>query len=347
MINRLIYDGQVYYKVNDLVHVYGNKYSIYKIKKAIKESGIKVSKLKGYGNSLYIRESEVSMLEIDGSVVVMETKIKDRVETFKTSLSANSFVNLLTKMDSSINEDMVHKSLEYTDAEMKKEIKFKKYDKNIEEKYEELNSKLEKEGCQERVIGFSFLLEGETEKKSISLLVNDSDIPIVDGQALWLGEGKIGSEYLQEDEYIDLTVGKAKYRTKEDVIMLIMNVFKHNKLIKDYDGYIMFKCSEVDLDADAYEVLRIIRGEFKIIEVFGYNSDDVIEIEDYTEEYRIRTLADKLTKKATNEAIEKCKKMVSNMLNEEDYIEATYTEIDEEVDLENFEIPLILNIEVD
>ncbi|PGT92225.1 hypothetical protein COD18_15440 [Bacillus cereus] len=75
MINRVIFNENTYYKVNDLQELYN--VSMYKIKKAIKEQGIVIGTLKGFGRALYILEAELNMLEIDGAVTYMKTAVKD------------------------------------------------------------------------------------------------------------------------------------------------------------------------------------------------------------------------------------------------------------------------------
>ncbi|PFW95196.1 hypothetical protein [Bacillus pseudomycoides] len=75
MINRVIFNENTYYKVNDLQELYN--VSMYKIKKAIKEQGIVIGTLKGFGRTLFILEAELNMLEIDGAVTYMKTAVKD------------------------------------------------------------------------------------------------------------------------------------------------------------------------------------------------------------------------------------------------------------------------------
>lgn len=75
MMNRVIFKGETYYKVNDLQELYN--VSMYKIKKAIKEQGIVIGTLKGFGRALFILEAELNMLEIDGAVTYMKTAVKD------------------------------------------------------------------------------------------------------------------------------------------------------------------------------------------------------------------------------------------------------------------------------
>ncbi|PHD69790.1 hypothetical protein [Bacillus toyonensis] len=75
MLNRVIYGGQVYYKVNDLGVLFGLKR--YKMKKTLERQEIETTILKGFGRTLYILEDNVGKIEIGGEVTIIKTEFKE------------------------------------------------------------------------------------------------------------------------------------------------------------------------------------------------------------------------------------------------------------------------------
>ncbi|MCR8744499.1 hypothetical protein [Romboutsia lituseburensis] len=340
MINRIIYSNKVYYKVKDLVEMYDNKFSLYKIKKVMKEQGIATTKLKGYGNALFIEETNIAMIEIDGAITVMETKFKDRKQELKSEISRMSLFNCMFtgKLPKKTDEELFKEVMTKTDETMEKDIDIKMDNDDFENECIEFNSEIK--GHQECKIGFSYLIKNENEKiekKVISLLVNSDDEVIADGSSIsyYKEENRIVSEYLEES--IIPTIGEPKVRAKKDIIEFILNFINNSEYESEhYEDYIEFKCQEIGMSIKSYDVVGILRGDIKIINVFGDNSEDIIDgvidveyvdIEDYTKEYEFKEFVNKVT----NDAIEQCNKVVSNMFNkEENYIDVKYTEVEEQ-----------------
>lgn len=74
MINRLIYNGKVYYKVADLAQLFD--VSLYKMRKIVKLQGIgaPLPKGSGYGRALFVMEENVAKIEVRNEVKILETK---------------------------------------------------------------------------------------------------------------------------------------------------------------------------------------------------------------------------------------------------------------------------------
>ncbi|KMQ15292.1 hypothetical protein [Bacillus mycoides] len=77
MLNRVIYGGQVYYKVNDVAVLFD--LSQYKMKKTLDKQGIEKGKLAGFGRTLFILEENVGKIEIGGEVTIIETKFEESI----------------------------------------------------------------------------------------------------------------------------------------------------------------------------------------------------------------------------------------------------------------------------
>lgn len=77
MLNRVIYGGQVYYKVNDVAVLFD--LSQYKMKKTLEKQGIEKGKLAGFGRTLFILEKNVGKIEIGGEVTIIETKFEESI----------------------------------------------------------------------------------------------------------------------------------------------------------------------------------------------------------------------------------------------------------------------------
>lgn len=81
MLNRVIYGGEVYYKLTDLAELFD--ISQYKIRKAIKEQNIQITRLKGFGRSLFVLEKNVSTIEVNGEITIIKTEVKESQEKTK------------------------------------------------------------------------------------------------------------------------------------------------------------------------------------------------------------------------------------------------------------------------
>ncbi|OSY00326.1 hypothetical protein BTJ45_02932 [Bacillus mycoides] len=75
MLNRVIYGGQVYYKVNDVAVLFD--LSQYKMKKTLSKQDIETTILKGFGRTSFILEKNVGKIEIGGEVTIIETEFKE------------------------------------------------------------------------------------------------------------------------------------------------------------------------------------------------------------------------------------------------------------------------------
>ncbi|MDQ0254610.1 uncharacterized protein (UPF0335 family) [Evansella vedderi] len=91
MLNRIVYGGEVYYKVTDLAELF--ELSQYKIKKILKEQEIETTTLKGFGRSLFVIEKNVCAIEVNGEITIIKTEVK---ETKKKELS-NDFKKTMKK----------------------------------------------------------------------------------------------------------------------------------------------------------------------------------------------------------------------------------------------------------
>ena len=81
MLNRVIYGGRVYYKVNDLGELF--ELSSYKMKKTLTKQEIEATKLKGFGRTLFVLESDVSAIEINGEITIIKTEYKESIDKKK------------------------------------------------------------------------------------------------------------------------------------------------------------------------------------------------------------------------------------------------------------------------
>lgn len=81
MLNRVIYGGQVYYKVNDLGELF--ELSSYKMKKTLTKQDIETTKLKGFGRTLFVLEGNVSAIEVNGEITIIKTEYKESIQKKK------------------------------------------------------------------------------------------------------------------------------------------------------------------------------------------------------------------------------------------------------------------------
>ncbi|HFK1735238.1 TPA: hypothetical protein ACGXP5_004853 [Bacillus pacificus] len=81
MLNRVIYGGQVYYKVNDLGELF--ELSPYRIKKTLTKQDIETTKLKGFGRTLFVLEGNISAIEVNGEITIIKTEYKESIQKKK------------------------------------------------------------------------------------------------------------------------------------------------------------------------------------------------------------------------------------------------------------------------
>lgn len=79
MLNRVIYGGEVYYKVADLAELFES--SVYKMRKAVKELEIG-ERLEGFGRMVFVSEKNVALIDVDCKTVKLKTKIKEAGNKF-------------------------------------------------------------------------------------------------------------------------------------------------------------------------------------------------------------------------------------------------------------------------
>jgi len=137
-INKVIYDKEIYVRVNDLTELFKGV-SLYKIKKTIAEMGIETVKLKGFGNGLFIREKDVNKIIIDGKSVILSTKVRVLSDEIKMTKLLNKMLTPSEEIAKQLIADKVSEFIEEDDyvieeAEQPKAIEEnKEFNKEMEE----------------------------------------------------------------------------------------------------------------------------------------------------------------------------------------------------------------------
>ncbi|WP_197207604.1 hypothetical protein [Cytobacillus firmus] len=150
MINRLIYNGKVYYKVADLAQLFD--VSIYKMRNSIKKQGIgaPLPKGSGYGRAVFVLEENVAKIDVNGKSVIVKTKVKESVEKFATVFDSvkngkNKFKKMKISADGKL-EKVKETPVEKT-AKQDETVK----NENAENKIESSQQKMEKEATPESI----------------------------------------------------------------------------------------------------------------------------------------------------------------------------------------------------
>ncbi|MGG0789263.1 hypothetical protein ABE132_11130 [Peribacillus simplex] len=78
MLNKVIFEEKVYYKVADLGFLFG--LSPYKMRKTLKEQDITPTKLEGFGVLKFVAEEEISAIEVDGKITIVKTTIDEKIK---------------------------------------------------------------------------------------------------------------------------------------------------------------------------------------------------------------------------------------------------------------------------
>ena len=84
MLNRVIYGGEVYYKVADLAELFES--SVYKMRKAVKELEIG-EPLKGFGRMVFVSEKNVAKIDVDGKTAKVKTTVREKGRKFMKEIA--------------------------------------------------------------------------------------------------------------------------------------------------------------------------------------------------------------------------------------------------------------------
>ena len=72
MINRTIFNGQVFYRIADLALLFD--VSAYKMRKAVKEQNIETKRLEGFGRCVFVLEADIAKINVYGEMKVLKTE---------------------------------------------------------------------------------------------------------------------------------------------------------------------------------------------------------------------------------------------------------------------------------
>lgn len=162
MLTRVIFsDGKVYYRVKDIKKHLG--VSDYMLRKIINECEVETVKLEGFGNTSFIREEDISLLDINGGGIIMRTEYKDFQQSYETNQSMDSFFNFLNsnRLPKKTAEELYIKTMDELDN-FRNNAKSKQKDKDENHiKRELFNELCEKYGYSERVVYVRFVSRNE------------------------------------------------------------------------------------------------------------------------------------------------------------------------------------------
>lgn len=160
MLTRVIFsDGKVYYRVKDIKKHLG--VSDYMLRKIIKVSEVETVKLEGFGNTSFIREEDISLLDINGGGMIMRTEYKDFQKSYETNESMDSFFNFMfsNKLPKKTPNELYIKTMDELDS-FRDNAKHKKEDE-YHMKRELFNELCKKYGYSERVVYARFVSRNE------------------------------------------------------------------------------------------------------------------------------------------------------------------------------------------
>lgn len=280
MMNRVIFEGETYYKVNDLKELYD--VSMYKIKKAIKEQGIVIGTLKGFGRAVFILEAELNMLEIDGAVTYMKTAVKDYRETLTTHVKAAGWAHAFMRVNIS-NEELLQKANAKAIDEINAfgEQGHARDERDVKETeiVEKFNGLAEQYGYSDRLHRIDLLIDGEI--LNVELYTTADEIADIHGYTSIVHS--VHPDYLEEafeSGYIDdvsydgvehtFTKGKSQLTSEEAFVKFLERIYeKHSKMDDEGYGYMqdengtMFAGFTYERERDI--VIALLKGNYKLV----------------------------------------------------------------------------------
>ena len=248
-LNKVIYEQEVYLKVNDLVEVFEGV-SLYRIKNAIKKQGLETRKLKGFGNSNFISEKQASMLVIDGKSRLFSTKIRSVDSEIKETVMLNKMFGA----EGSVAENMIEETIK----------KFEKIEDYVVEEpkkvdnEDDFNKQFKEENLAFREVNISLRNTnvGERSESCISLIVDKE------------------SNIICDTPYNDC------FEIKDGILHINPTEDWSEDLYKDYLKHIPVEYGYNDVTVNVVKILKQIYRAIKDIKLDGIGDWYNIEIMD-------------------------------------------------------------------
>lgn len=263
MLNRLIYNNEVYYKVKDLTELF--EVSEYKLKKIIDECEIKTTTLKGYGRTKYILEQNVSdIIFEDGSTMYMKTSVQDYQEEFKNTVKIGALVGVFTGKEINYEEirEKINKKFEDTTKGTKSEA--------IEIKMNVFNENAERLGLTERVYKLDFIYGKETKAMYFRVdekgnIIDDFNVALCYCEDEFKRNMQEGFLWNDKDEREYINIGKHKHLTVKELLDKFYKIIKNenNRSFESYD-YFTYSTEKGYVSVDIDLLMKLLFGEVKV-----------------------------------------------------------------------------------
>ncbi|MDK2587285.1 hypothetical protein QOZ83_15670 [Romboutsia sedimentorum] len=217
MISRVLHeDGCVYYRFKDLRKLFNC--SDYKIKKAIKVFEIETHKL-DFGRTLFVKEEDISKININNSKMSMRTAYKDLHKEIKSYYGMNKMLNVMFPAIKKSEQELQSKTIEEANNSLDSVDKnYSRYENN---EYMQVFNKVAKElGFCERIHKVKMLCNNEDEISEYMLIDRKGDIIADAGYFMttlecFEAQVREGKFELNEDDYLFLTKGNP-YKVKNE-----------------------------------------------------------------------------------------------------------------------------------
>lgn len=98
-MDKVLHNENIYYRKNDVLKEYkdsGIKIGVKKFNDILEEKGIECKTIKGFGRTLWIIESDVNRIFVDGTNISHNTRVIEKEETIKANLGINKFFAFLS-----------------------------------------------------------------------------------------------------------------------------------------------------------------------------------------------------------------------------------------------------------
>ena len=298
MLTRVIFsDGKVYYRVKDLKKHFG--VSDYKMRKIIKQGEIPTVKLEGFGNTKFIEEENMFLLEIGGGNIIMRTSYKDFQQSYESNKSMDGFFNFMygDVIPKKTPEELFIKTMEDMDSFEENTAREDKNKNEDEIKIEKFNEFCEEYGYSERVRTVEFVQNNEMYQ--LDLIINGNG-KIVDDTSTLIYCYSLESieEYLREDikngyladedgkPRLYLTKGKPfKIPSQDYLIKELFKLFRTTELDMDCTDWIRVPVDNgCDFIVPINMFLALMNDNIKIVkqEDITNNEEDIVDV-DYNE----------------------------------------------------------------
>lgn len=305
-MDKVLHNKKVYYRKSDVLNEYKNigiKIGAKNFNNILADKGIECKTIKGFGRTLWIVESDVNRIFVDGTNISHNTKVIEKEETIKANLGMNEFFSLLCQdilkllPDEQREKFIEERKQNSIDEVIQKFENFEKHNNNdtsakMREEVKKYNKYWREEGLAYRMLSLK-LVNPNVVYNNDSSGLNEFVINVaIDSNGNILESGMYNGDsnyYLSEDgtlhdlyEESNINIvadrGKPFKITNEYITKLLTSCTLNNARVEDSWIYIRSAFGEIEIDDKCLLGGVVIDMYYEEEEITSKN-EDIVDVD--------------------------------------------------------------------